>query len=263
MPAALRIGIFRHAESLSNAGGRTRSVTHIPLTEKGHQQAQILAQRHVAAPSRIIHSPFLRARQTAMPLCDRFERAASRPWPIQEFTYLEPKSCINTSWIERKPRIDAYWQRLDPLYVDGEGAESFAQLLRRAQDFLLRLTRLRLSGEALKADIGARTAPCFDLTIVSHGQFMQACLCLLEHPGADAQALMRHFRDRQEQTPFANCEGLFLQRPSAGGREHVAQKWKPVLRNNMRQSKELEHGFDSVRTQRAPDLTLVARIPAP
>lgn len=219
MASSLRIGIFRHAESLSNAGGRTRSVSQIPLTEKGHEQAQILAQRHVAAPLRIIHSPFLRARQTASPLCDRFARAASRPWPIQEFTYLEPKSCINTSWIERKPRIDAYWQRLDPLYVDGEGAESFEQLLRRARDFLLRLTRLRLNGEPLKADIGPATPHNVELTIVSHGQFMQACLCLLQRPGADAQSLMRDFRDRQEQTPFANCEGLFLQRQNAGARD--------------------------------------------
>ena len=36
-----------------------------------------------------------------------------------------------------------------------------------------------------------------------------------------------------------------------GWLEHVAQKWKPVLRNNMRQDEEIERGFDSIRTKRA------------
>ena len=35
------------------------------------------------------------------------------------------------------------------------------------------------------------------------------------------------------------------------GLEHFAIKWKPVNRNEMRLNKEIEHGFDSIKTQRA------------
>jgi death-on-curing protein len=35
------------------------------------------------------------------------------------------------------------------------------------------------------------------------------------------------------------------------GLEHVAQKWEPVLGNNMRKYKNLERGSDSIRTQSA------------
>ena len=31
--------------------------------------------------------------------------------------------------------------------------------------------------------------------------------------------------------------------------EHFAIKWKPVNRNKMRQNKEIEHGFDSIKTK--------------
>jgi len=36
-----------------------------------------------------------------------------------------------------------------------------------------------------------------------------------------------------------------------GAEEHGAQKWEPVLRNTMRENKESEHGFDSIKTKRA------------
>jgi hypothetical protein len=44
-----------------------------------------------------------------------------------------------------------------------------------------------------------------------------------------------------------------------GGRlEHVAQKWIPDLRNNMRQNNKIEHGFDSIKTRRALAITIEA-----
>jgi hypothetical protein len=34
--------------------------------------------------------------------------------------------------------------------------------------------------------------------------------------------------------------------------EHVAQKWIPVLRNDMRQNKEIARDFGVIKTHRAP-----------
>jgi LysR family glycine cleavage system transcriptional activator len=44
--------------------------------------------------------------------------------------------------------------------------------------------------------------------------------------------------------------------------EHVAQKWEPVLGNNMRENKELERSSDSIRTKRALELEGVAEASA-
>jgi 2,3-bisphosphoglycerate-dependent phosphoglycerate mutase len=193
-PLPKRICIHRHAESLSNAGEKTWDIASIPLSEKGHAQAQALARSIAAPPDAIVVSPFLRTAQTAAPIAARFPDAGADLWPIHEFTYLEPSSCVGTSWIERKPRIDAYWARLDPHHVDGPGAESFAHLLGRARAFLDRLTGLKDP----------------HTLFVSHGQFMQATLLLAEAPDFTPHDAMASFRDRQAVAPFANCERLEL-----------------------------------------------------
>ena len=189
---AKRIWLYRHAESLSTAGERTLDVRLIPLSEKGRAQAASLAASIEEPPHGIITSPFLRAAQTALPIKARFDAAATDVWRIEEFTYLDPASCVGTSWVERKPRVDAYWARLDPDHVDGPGAESFRDLLARARAFLDRLAAIDRP-----------------LTlIVSHGQFMQAAKLLTEAPDMSAMDVMARFREEQTRQPFANCERL-------------------------------------------------------
>ena len=189
---ARAVWIYRHAESLSNAGEKTLDVTLIPLSEKGRAQAVALAASIEETPERIVTSPFLRSQQTALPIATRFSGASMNTWRIEEFTYLDPASCVGTSWMERKPRVDAYWARLDPDHVDGPGAESFRDLIDRARTFLDTLATVDQ-----------------DLTlIVSHGQFMQAAKLLTETPDLSRQDLMARFRDEQMRAPFANCERL-------------------------------------------------------
>lgn len=120
--------------------------------------------------------------------------AINEKWPVQEFTYLEPASCVGTSWIDRKPRIDAYWAKLDPGYFGGVGAESFSHLLTRARRFLDDLPELDS-----------------DLTlVVSHGQFMQAAKLLVQRPEVGDLTAMSIFLDRQLRRPFAHCERMEL-----------------------------------------------------
>ena len=189
-----RVWIFRHAESLSNAGGKTLDPEGIPLTENGHRQARDLAWSMKEPPNLLITSPFRRAIDTAKPIDTRYPAAINEVWPIQEFTYLEPASCVGTNWADRKPRIDAYWAKLDPHYVDGEGAESFSHLLHRARTFLQDLT-------ALADDLSI---------IVTHGQFMQATKLMAQRPDENEITAMSLFIDRQLRRPFANCERMEL-----------------------------------------------------
>lgn len=189
-----RVWVFRHAESLANAGGKTLDPDGIPLTENGYRQARDLAWKQAEAPQRIITSPFRRAIDTARPIDARFPGALNEVWPIQEFTYLDPARCVGTSWADRKPWIDAYWAKLDPAHIDGVGAESFSHLLTRARVFLDDL----LEVEA-------------DLTlVVSHGQFMQAAKLLIQKPEVSDLTAMSLFIDRQLRRPFANCERMEL-----------------------------------------------------
>jgi 2,3-bisphosphoglycerate-dependent phosphoglycerate mutase len=189
-----RVRVYRHAQSLANAGGRTADPAGIPLTELGLAEAEKLAASVVEAPGRIISSPYRRALETARPLRAKFPGATYEVWPIQEFTYLNPASCVGTSWAERKPRIDVFWAKGDPAYVDGEGAESFLNLLGRARTFLADLAETR---EEL-------------IIAVAHGQFMLAARLMAEAPDMDPRTAMAVFHDREMRRPFANCERMEL-----------------------------------------------------
>ena len=142
----------------------------------------------------------LRAAQTALPIRRRFDRSLAAIWPIQEFTYLAPALCVGTSSVERKPRIDAYWDRLDPAYVDGPGAESFSDLLVRARTFLAQVREAQTPFNVL----------------VSHGQFMQALHVLIDKPDIHDQDAIGVFRTQQSARPFANCERLTIDIAACG-----------------------------------------------
>ena len=136
-----RINFFRHGESISNAGAATSDPASIPLTEYGRSQAERIAEAYGARPTLIVVSSYQRTRQTAAPLIARFPQVRVEEWPVQEFTYLEPSRCINTTGAERRAWVDHYWKSCSAEYCDGPGAESFMDLLRRVKE-----TRSRLEG---------------------------------------------------------------------------------------------------------------------
>jgi broad specificity phosphatase PhoE len=136
----------------------------IPLTPKGVEQARLAAMSFTHAPDLIIASPFSRAQLTAMATVAAFPGIPIETWPIQEFTYLEPARCANTTVDQRRAWVDAYWSRSDPTYMDGAGAESFRDFIRRAQSFLDRLAE----------------HPAQDVAVFSHGQVINAVAWLIE-----------------------------------------------------------------------------------
>ena len=170
------VRLVRHGESAANAGAATLDHAGIPLTEKGIEQAKRVAQSVGRAPGLIIASPFSRARATADATICIFPDAPFETWPIEEFTYLDPTRCVNTTVGQRKAWVDQYWANADPSYIDGEGAESFLTFVGRARSFLDHLA----------------THPAQDILVFSHGQFINAVAWLIERKPlrVDAQAMI-------------------------------------------------------------------------
>lgn len=184
-----RVWLIRHGESQANAGFLTSNPAQIPLTHRGVEQAKSISGYIKQSPSLIIVSPYLRAQQTADPTIERYSTIKKLIWPVQEFTYLSPNRCQNTTVEDRRPMVEAYWENADPKYIDGEGAESFCSLMERV-DILVKKLQL------YKNEF---------IVIFSHGQFIQALIWLLL-VGSIEQAVdrMLQFRAFSKERPLRN-----------------------------------------------------------
>ncbi|UZS69285.1 histidine phosphatase family protein [Pseudomonas syringae] len=193
---AKSVRLIRHAQSAANAGLATTAPDSIPLTELGHTQAQILADQIVSPPDLIISSPFQRAFYTALPLANRYPQVSLEIWAVEEFTYLSPGRLVGTTQADRKPMVDAYWNDGDQAAIDGPGAESFIELLKRAKVMLDRLA-------ACTAD---------NIMVFSHGQFIRAVAWFIRHgEAAGTPENMRLFRELDTKDPLPNCAGYDLE----------------------------------------------------
>lgn len=189
------ITLVRHAESAANAGLVSSDPSLIPLTEKGWVQAMAFAQTITEAPAIIITSPFSRAIDTSKPTVALFPGVPVEQMDIGEFTYLDPTSCVGTTAGDRKARVDAFWSKADPDYMDGQGAESFGGFIHRTAVALERLRSIR--GNAI---------------VFGHGQVMQAMRWLLQRaPDAIDSETMWEFRQYDLDNPISNCESFALE----------------------------------------------------
>lgn len=125
------VWFIRHAESASNAGQSTSDSALIPLTENGKLQAETLASSIVKKPDLIIHSKFLRTFETATPTIFKYPSVPVEILPLHEFDFLAKDRCFNSTAEQRKPMVLDYWNKNDPDYVDGDGAESFNSFVSR------------------------------------------------------------------------------------------------------------------------------------
>jgi probable phosphoglycerate mutase len=158
MPTVLFI---RHAESEANAGKPTAYPATIQITPKGFKQANAIASFFTKKPGLIITSSYKRTYETAQPTFARFPEACHEEWPVEEFTYLTPLDTL-TTFIERKPMVEAFWQKDDPSYADSDEVESFTTFIDRVQKVLQRLRQTRED----------------TIAVFSHEQFMCAILWL-------------------------------------------------------------------------------------
>jgi broad specificity phosphatase PhoE len=173
-----KIWFIRHGQSESNAGLATMYPGGSALTELGKTQARYVAQTIPTRPDLIITSPYIRTKQTAIPTFARFTDVPHEEWPVQEFHYLALPTDRPIHPDERRPLVDAYWERCDPFYRDGPQTETFANFAERAHEAQTRLLE--------------RTE---EYTIVfTHGLFTRLFLWLLLTPPAAMDAMrMRRF----------------------------------------------------------------------
>jgi broad specificity phosphatase PhoE len=173
----MTIWLIRHAQSQSNAGQATIGPSSNGLSDLGLLQAKHVAEAIAQPPDWIAVSPYWRTHLTAQPLLDKFPQAKTEVWPVQEFSYLSLPLDQPTTPTHRKPLSQAFWDRSDPDYVDGERAESFQQLMRRVQDTFDRIHQHQGFG-----------------VVFSHGLFMKALLwTALAQPGSIDRLAMQRF----------------------------------------------------------------------
>ncbi len=172
------VWFIRHAECETNIGLPTADATTAQLTLKGVKQAEKIASALPRCPDLIIASSYLRAKQTADYTHRRFPHAPLEEWPVHEFTYLSQSvSGRSTTIDERRSLVDEYWSRLDQHYTDGNGAESFTNLMNRVREILEQLRNTN-------ADF---------IVVFSHGQFILAVLSWLMGLNISNMEQFRHF----------------------------------------------------------------------
>jgi probable phosphoglycerate mutase len=194
------VRLIRHGESAANVGEASPDHATIPLTPKGVEQAHLVAQSFNHAPALIIASPFTRAQATAKATVAAYPATPLETWPIHEFTYLEPARCTNTTVAQRRDWVEAYWAKSEPTFTDGEGAESFLDFIFRVQSFLDKLAK----------------HPAQDISVFSHGQFINAVAWLIERkPEVLDAAAMADWREYEIRNHVPNCRGYLLDRHPA------------------------------------------------
>ncbi|MCB8965650.1 MAG: histidine phosphatase family protein [Chloroflexota bacterium] len=156
------VWLIRHGESVSNANLPTVHPEESQLTPHGELEAQYVVQAFPRKPDLIVVSPYVRARQTAVPTITHFDPVPVVEWPVYEFTYLDPQRYDGTTGSDRAPFARAYWERNDPHYKDGDG-ESFAELLDRVHALTARL----------------KAHPADFIAVFSHGMFLRALIWFL------------------------------------------------------------------------------------
>ncbi|MFO7071630.1 histidine phosphatase family protein, partial [Pseudomonas aeruginosa] len=96
---------------------------------------------------------------------------------------------------QRRSWVEAYWERSDPAFSDGEGAESFNDLVNRAWAFLERLAE----------------QPANDIVAFTHGQFMNTVRWLLEREPQEIDGRAMHdWRDYEIANHIENGQGFFI-----------------------------------------------------
>ncbi len=185
------IWFIRHAESEANAGLPTENPVTTQLMPRGFEQAEEIAQSFQQAPDLIIISPYLRTQQTAKPTLKRFPSAKCTQWRVQEFTYLALAG--KTTCDERRPMVEEFWERCDPVSTHSTSTESFVKFITRVQSVL---HQLKSSKEEF-------------IAVFSHEQFIHAALWLLitnklNEDLSLCRDCMRNFRHRLLSFPIPN-----------------------------------------------------------
>lgn len=185
----LNLWLVRHGQTQINAGNWNAKPSETRLTKTGQKQAEQAALLVTEQPNLLMVSPLIRAQETAQFFVDRWPSTPVSIVPIQELIYLSPTRLAVLQKEEKREQIDAYWQKNDPYYCDGDDAESFAEFLQRVASFY----------QLIRQQEGYAVA-------IGHGQFFKAFQLGLEHGFTVSSDWMRLFREEETKNPLKNGE---------------------------------------------------------
>lgn len=184
-----RLTFVRHGESVANAGEQTLPHATIPLSARGHAQADWLAARLAGAIAGPVHvSHFDRARSTAQAFCALTGRDAQVHPLLHEFSAIDPARIAGLTGEQRRPLTEAYWARGDRDHRMGDEADTFAEFVARIDTF-----------------IDAMSTLDDDSVLFGHGIWFGLLAWRLMGFAADTPDDMRAFRRLQVALPMPNC----------------------------------------------------------
>ena len=196
---AANVWLIRHGQSQANAGVATQHPKSIELTDLGREQAKRVSDAISFVPRSIVVSPYTRTLDSAQPLISRLKKQGIEvpvmEWPIEEFTYLSPVRCRGTTAAERQDWAKEYWLRADPDWEDGDGAESFRQLMQRVESF----------SQMLIAEDGP-------VLVFGHGMFFKAFVIGLQYGTTPSSDAMIRYRALESASPIHNAQIVRLTR---------------------------------------------------
>lgn len=173
---------IRHGESEAHIGKAATHIEEVGLTEMGKQKAWEISRMLPSPPDLIMVSPYLRAWETAYPTIQHFADTPHETRPeVREFTYLGSLAGRCLTKQERSKDVNAFWNRWDPQYTDGNG-ESFSQFIGRTKQFLDELRQMN----------GL-------IVVFTHEQFIRAVqFLLLEWAAEDTEIQTGHMQRFRE-----------------------------------------------------------------
>lgn len=125
-----KISLIRHAQSVANAWLPTSDPATVMLTDLWREQARLLAANRTDEIDLILYSQYTRTQETAKPMIEKFPQVTVLQNPfIHEFTYLDPKQCINTTGDQRRFLRERFWMNDDVFYQDGQVLKVFINCL--------------------------------------------------------------------------------------------------------------------------------------
>lgn len=194
------VWFIRHGESTTNAGEISQDRHSTRLTALGEEQAAAVSLKIPRAPDLIIVTPYIRTHLTAAPLRARFPASPVEEWPLHEFAALGDHNYTNRTWTERVPLMKEFWERNDPDYVDGAGAESFSGMTQR---ILTGFDRLKQRQENFTV-------------LFAHGYILQMVRLLLARPQLPMKELMRQMYHSTRHSHIENCSIIRVHKKAEG-----------------------------------------------
>lgn len=190
---------IRHGESVSNAGGMTMEHHAIPLSEKGKQQAQLVADTLVIKPSQFLVSELIRTQQTAQPYCDRHQLNFQINPLLNEIHAVSYELIEGMMGQQRRQIAQQYWSEGDIYKRMGKQADTFTEFRDRIDGFITEMPNLENN-----------------TVIFGHGIWFGLIIWKLLGFEVSDSLTMKEFRRFQSGFPLANGISYRLASDSSG-----------------------------------------------